>query len=205
MIDLIGQKGPTSKFHLVLLDILVLSLQCFMLTVVFEKERLTKVMKAYTSPKPSGTVIQTAIPTAQDHDAEERGIARDSVAAVAENGDIELQPLTNRGNEASSSQEANEEIDDDRARLLAEPASREERGDGLDTFWSGRAIIADLHIMNTLRRQWDEYGVLSGTATTEAALQSVGFRAEVAAITANRGLRLNAATQRFQRGVDSLA
>ncbi|CAG8982651.1 hypothetical protein HYALB_00006049 [Hymenoscyphus albidus] len=200
MIDIIGQKGPTSKVHLLILDILVLGLQCFMLSVIVEKERLTKVMKAYTTPNSSGNATQTIIPTAQDHDAEERGVARDS---VTENGDIELQPLTNRGNEASS--EENEETNDDRARLLAEPAPREDRGDGLDTFWSGRAIIADLHILNTLRRQWNDYGVINGNGTAaEAALQNVGFRAEVAAIRANRTMRLNAASLRFQSGVQSL-
>jgi hypothetical protein len=51
IVDLIGYKGPTSKIHLLLLDILVLALQCFMLAVVMEKDRLSTVMKAYTSPR----------------------------------------------------------------------------------------------------------------------------------------------------------
>ena len=202
IIDLIGQKGPSSKIHLLLLDILVLALQCFMLAVVMERDRLSKVMKAYTSPNAAGNPTRTTVPSRQDHDAEERGVARDT---VTDSGDIELQSMADRREAPSNSvaQEANAEADDDRARLLAEPPSREDRGDGLDTFWSGRAIIADLHLLHIIRRHWREYGIMTGAAT-ESALQNVGFRAEVAAITANRGLRFNAAATRFQQRVNSL-
>lgn len=201
IIDIIGQKGPTSKIHLLLLDFLVLALQCFMLAVVMEKDRLGTVMKAYTSPSSAASRAAVARADIQDLDAEERGVVRDT---VADTGDIEMQHMANRADSSTTSaQEPNNEESGDRAALLAEPPSREHRGDGLDTFWSGRAIIADLHILQVIRRHWRDYGLMNGAAT-ESALQNVGFRAEVAAITANRGLRLNAAAARFQRGVDAL-
>ena len=75
IIDLIGQKGPTSKFHLVLLDLLVLGLQCFMLAVHVERERLSAVNDALTSTVPTAAmdVPREAVVSAQNLDAEERG------------------------------------------------------------------------------------------------------------------------------------
>jgi hypothetical protein len=173
IIDLIGQKGPTPKTHLLLLDVLVLALQCFMLAVVMEKERLGTVMKAYTSPNSAANRSIVARAEIQDLDAEERGVVRDS---VAENGDIELGTMRNREPPSSNERERNNGADSDRAALLAEPPPREHRGDGLDTFWSGRAIVADLHILQVIRRHWRDYGIMNGEAT-ESAWQNVGFRA----------------------------
>jgi hypothetical protein len=175
IVDLIGQKGPTSKIHLVLLDLLILGLQCFMLAVHVEKERLSALIAAYLSPAASATDQPRAtVASAQDHDAEERGIMRTGVTA---NGDTE-------------GQERNEE----RERLLAEPPPREDDEDPLDTFWSGTAILADFHVIHNLKKQWADYG-----NATESAIQTMGFSAEFAAVAANR--RLNAASARFQQNL----
>jgi len=200
IVDLIGQKGPTSKIHLVLLDFLVLGLQCFMLAVHVEKERLQAILKAFLSPSTAAATAaenRAAYVSAQDHDAEERGKIRDNVV-VAENGDIELQPLASQydgPSTATNEPDRNEE----RERLLAEPPRRQEEEENypVDMFWSGTAIVADFHVLHNLRRQWEDYG-----NATESAIQTVGFSAELAAVTANR--RLNAASARFQRGVESL-
>ncbi len=199
IIDLIGQKGPSSKIHLVLLDIVILALQCFMLAVNAEKERLSSILAASASrPAASGSGSgseqpRAEIATTQDHDAEERGVMRDEV--VANNGAIEMQSLTPRQNEASSSgprEELDEERNEERERLLAEPPPRQENEDDhvLDVFWTGTAVLADFHILYNLKRQYADYG-----SATESALQTVGFQAELAAVTADR---------RFRRGVRSL-
>jgi len=204
IVDLIGQKGPTSKIHLVLLDLLVLGLQCFMLAVHVEKERLQAILTAYLSPTSAsagaGTAAErrAAVVSSQDHDAEERGITRDDV--VTEDGDIELQPMALQ-NDGPSSAVTNgpeeEDRNEERERLLAEPPPRQEEEEDtpVDSFWSGTAIVADFHVLHNLKRQWEDYG-----NATENAIQTVGF--EFAAVTANR--RLNAASARFQRGVESL-
>jgi len=70
IIDLIGQKGPTSKFHLVVLDVLVLALQCFMLSVHVERERLAAIMSALVQGTPADQPRVEAV-ASQDHDAEE--------------------------------------------------------------------------------------------------------------------------------------
>jgi len=201
IIDLIGQKGPTSKFHLVGLDILVAALQCFMLAVHVERERLVGMLASLVSPSTTAASVtaanpaaNTAVPaageqprgeleTAQDHDAEERGVARDG---VTNNGDIELRNMSS----SSGNHEANVERDEARERLLAEPAPRQDAEDddttGIDAFWSGTAIVADFHVLHTLRKQWDAYGPSAG------ALQTVGYSAALA------NGRLNAASTRFR-------
>ncbi|KAH8657649.1 hypothetical protein BGZ60DRAFT_383598 [Tricladium varicosporioides] len=194
IVDLIGHKGPTSKIHLIFLDFLVLGLQCLMLAVHVERERLKTVLIVYTSPRRLGA--RSEITSIQDHDAEERGIMRD---AVVNTGGIELQPLAPRNEVSSNTQGEDPELDEERARLLAEPPQEQGEGAGLDMFWSGTVIVAELHILHNLRRQWDDYGNATGSA-----LQTVGYSAELAAATANRNLRLSAATARFQRGVDAL-
>ncbi len=127
-------------------------------------------------------------------------MVRDS---VTDHDGFELQPLSLRNREATSScgGEVDEERNEQRERLLAEhpPRTEEEEDDdtGLDIFWSGTAILADFHVVHNLRRQWQDYG-----SATESAIQTVGFSAEFNALAANR--RLTAASARFQRQVGGL-
>ncbi|TVY71278.1 DSC E3 ubiquitin ligase complex subunit, partial [Lachnellula suecica] len=193
IVDLIGQKGPTSKIHLVLLDLLVLALQCFMLAVHIERERLSAVLKAFVSPVQAADQPRAEVQTSQDHDAEERGVMRDEVTA---DGDIELQPLPSTSTTTATALPT--EHEEDRARLLAETSPPEEsEEDALDKFWMGTAIVADFHVLQNIRTQWSDYGNATG-----AALQTAGFSAGFAAVAANR--RLNAANLQLQRGVDAL-
>jgi hypothetical protein len=174
-----------------LLDLLILGLQCFMLAVHVEKERLSALLAAYLSPAATATnQPRAAVVSAQDHDAEERGIMRD---VVTNNGDIELQPLAPRDDGLSTIETEGQEQNEERVRLLAEPPQQEDE-DPLETFWSGTAIVADFHVIHNLKRQWADYG-----NATESAIQTMGFSAEFAAVAANR--RLNAASARFQQNL----
>ncbi|RDW74066.1 hypothetical protein BP5796_07508 [Coleophoma crateriformis] len=180
IIDLIGQKGPSSKIHLVLLDLLITALQSFMLAVHIEREKLRDVLL----PKVVGALTEAVVAASQDHDAEERGVLRD---AVMSNGDIELQPLSSaRGQEDPLINERTEMgVDRERERLLAELAPREEAEEDdypLDVFYSGTAIVGDFHVLQTLRSQWTDYG----NSPSSGALQTIGFTAGFAAATADR-------------------
>ena len=196
IIDLIGQKGPTSKLHLVVLDVLVLVLQCFMLAVHVERERLAAALAKLVSPDtaPAGEQPRGEVVEVQDHDSEERGVARDGVR------DIELQPMGSTTG-SPGNEEGRAERNEERERLLAEPPPRQDADNddstGVDAFWAGTAVIADFHVLDTLRKQWDDYGNASASA-----LQTMGFSAEFAAVTANR--RINAASARFQRNMEAL-
>jgi len=114
------------------------------------------------------------------------------------NGDSELQAMTSAAD--SRDIEGVAEHNEERERLLAEPPPRQDDEDDdtpLDAFWSGTAIVADFHVLSTLRKQCDDYGNASASA-----LQTVGFSAEFAALSANR--RINAAGARFQRNMEAL-
>ena len=193
IVDLIGQKGPSSKIHLVLLDILILGLQCFMLAVHVEKERLSALIAAYLSPTvPVTEQPRAAVASPQDHDAEEQGIIRD---VVTDSEAIELQSLAPPEDDEPSTEDIEgQERNKERALLLAEPPPQEEDDDPLESFWSGTAILADFHVIHNLKVQWAEYG-----NATESAIQTMGFSAEFAAVAANR--RLTAAGTRFQQNL----
>jgi len=195
IIDLIGQKGASSKFQLVVLDLLVLGLQCFMLAVHVEKERLGLVMKGFTMPRVEREVVP--VEESQDMDAEERGVIRDNITASSASEGIELQPF-----HQPSTPQAESSLSSEHEDLLAEPvphSSEEETEiEAVEIFWSGTAVLADFHILENLRRQWHDYG-----NATESALQTMGFSAEFAAVTATT--RINAASARWQRSVEGLS
>ncbi|KAI6249546.1 DSC E3 ubiquitin ligase complex subunit 4 [Erysiphe necator] len=185
IIDLIGQKGPTSKVHLILLDILLLVLQCFMLSVRVEEDRLQTILTVL-SRSSSKMADLTLI---QDYDAEERGIIRDEIVA---GNNLELEQIAG----PSSSNSHDQEISNMEIESESESTSQltQEDDEALELFWSGMASVCDFHILHNLKKQWRDYGNATGSA-----LQTVGYSAELAAITANR--RISAATTQLQQGV----
>ncbi len=165
IIDFIGQKGPSSKLVLIFLDIVVLALQCFMLTVHVEQERL----KTALGSTDILSELLTIIGVPQDHDAEERGVIRDSGIIT---DDIELQPMATSQLRHDGSAVDNEE---ERDQLLAERVRRtdqEDDGGPLDVFYSGNVVVAEFHVLHTLRNQWIDH---DNAATT--ALHTVGHTA----------------------------
>lgn len=112
LIDFIGQKAPTSRFSLLLLDCIILIFQCVMCAVWLEKDKLKKIeatlrtVAAGGFPKkrdPTSAPAPTAVvdvgmgagTSTQDLDSEERGILRDNPLGADETNDIEMRPLMN--------------------------------------------------------------------------------------------------------------
>jgi hypothetical protein len=179
LIDFVGQKAPTSKFSLLLLDVVVLGLQCFMLAVSMENDKIRKIIKP---PQQDGGTTQTTTDaptnTRQDHDAEERGVLRDETA-LGELDDIEMQSL---GNGDAGQGETAPLLD-----LASRTNSDYENLGGVMA--SGNAILADVHVLHTLRTAWNDQG---GTAESTAAyaLQNVSYNATLAALAAQRRARI---------------
>ncbi|KAI9745227.1 MAG: hypothetical protein M1818_001505 [Claussenomyces sp. TS43310] len=171
-IDFIGQKGPTSKLQLIALDFLILALQCFMLAVHVEKERL-KAIQSPDSPAPASILsLSAAAITAQDHDTEERGLIR---AVVTDSNDgMEMQDMASvrdrgRANTPQTRQEEEQE------HLLSEAvgsAGIMPQDGPLDIFYSGNVVVAEFHVVQTLRNQWADHDTASTTA-----LRNVGHTA----------------------------
>ena len=102
--------------------------------------------------------------TRQDHDSEERGMLRRGSDAV---DDIELQDFGH----ASLGRTGGDE-DRERDELLRPDGGRELQ-DCLpwDHFYTGEHVVANLHIIDTIRAQWNSSGGSiegSGAATTSA-------------------------------------
>ncbi|KAI1082838.1 DUF1746-domain-containing protein [Whalleya microplaca] len=189
LFDFVGQKPPSSRLTLLVLDLMVFALQCLMMTVNMEKERVRKVVKP---PRQLiATVDATGVTTtSQDHDAEERGVLRDA-PVLDETNDIEMQSLLH--NEGGESQRSGEEMTGLPRRTSAST------GNGLeglaDTLRSGNAVLANFHVPQALRTAWYNRGNTPESAAAYA-IQNVGYNATLAALAAQRRARLAAAQQR---------
>ncbi|KAK4227201.1 hypothetical protein QBC38DRAFT_478218 [Podospora fimiseda] len=176
LMDFIGQQPPRSRFTLIINDIMILFLQCLMLAVHQDRERLKQAVNPSLRTLIPGTEAELgmAVP-AQDHDAEEQGVLRDQTYMVDNEG-IELQPL-NGGNTAADEEE--------RERTTGPYASVTTSADMLDIMRSGNAILSNFHIPHSIR------SVGSGIQNTAAySLRSFGYNATLAALAAERRARL---------------
>ncbi|KAI0176256.1 DUF1746-domain-containing protein [Hypoxylon sp. FL1284] len=188
LFDFIGQKAPSSKLSLLLLDVMIFALQCFMLNVNMEKERIRKVVRPRRLLDRQEDAPGVA-PTGQDLDAEERGVLRDA-PVLDETYDIEMQSLgrNNLGNSQESAEEGTGLL-----RRTTNPTSDLE---GLaDTLRSGNAVLATFRVRQAVRTAWSNRANSPETAAAYA-IQNVGYNATLAALAAQRRARLAAAQPR---------
>lgn len=188
LFDFVGQKAPTSKLSLLLLDVMVFALQCFMLTVNMEKERIRKVVKPRRLLDSQEDATGVAA-TTQDLDAEERGVLRDA-PVMDETQDIEMQSLGREN--VSSGQDSVEE----RTGLLRRTTTPTSDLESLnETLRSGNAVLANFQVRQALRTAWNNRANSPETAAAYA-IQNVGYNATLAALAAQRRARLAAAQPR---------
>ncbi|KAG9641593.1 DUF1746-domain-containing protein, partial [Aureobasidium melanogenum] len=164
--DFVGQKGPTSKLHLVLLDILILLMQLVHLAAATTRQRVKQQTSATTTP-----------PTAvQNHDFEERGQLRSDHQPV----DQELHSLNpTHGSSANMESSVQPETEsDERQALLASTAPRTD-SNIFDAFNSGEIMIAHLNLFDVIKTQLKEMrDPIQSTSTAPST--SGGLRARLA-------------------------
>jgi hypothetical protein len=186
-VDFVGQKAPTSKFSLILLDLTILGIQCFMLAVYQECERLRKTVLPAGRHNPTRTAASESTAPVQDLDAEERGILRDGLNGELETNettDIEMRPMsTSPAREGDDNQESSGLLESSSATGRSAPP------DLLSVLRSGNAVLADLHVVHTMRSAGNDY-----QSAAAYSLQTIGYRSTLAALAAQRRARL--ATQR---------
>lgn len=143
--DFIGQKGPTSKIHLLLLDLFLLALQLAMLPASIQRRKLrddATALESVSTTAPS----TTPAPSRQDADAEERGVRRSQ-----EEEGIELQNLSSSGRNDPSNQDS---ASDERESLLAPPRPQPANDTAIiDMFNSGQITLIDLDVWQTIKSQ----------------------------------------------------
>ncbi|KAJ8127666.1 hypothetical protein O1611_g5966 [Lasiodiplodia mahajangana] len=195
LVDFIGQKAPSSRFILILLDVVVLAIQCFMITVNIEKERIRNVIKPPQVNRNPGIAI--AVPTiSQDHDAEERGVLRDApeIDGLNESESAEVRSLRS----PNSGDIGNSELTSGEGTRLLRQSGVQGTGqsEGLaDVLRSGNAVIGNFHIPQSLRTAWHSRENTPESAAAYA-LQNVGYNATLAALAAQRRARLTATRPR---------
>ncbi|KAK0628419.1 hypothetical protein B0T17DRAFT_470150, partial [Bombardia bombarda] len=181
IIDFIGQKPPTSRFSFWCLDLVILAVQCLMLAVHLEREKLRKValpslqsvsvpvLAAAAAVAGDGQVLGTLPETTQDHDAEERGVMRDEAYAADgdENGDrTETQPLMTEEREGRHYDRGGS------AGGGYAPAGV----DMLDIMRSGNAMLSNFHVVHAVRTVGNDY-----QSAAAYSLQGLGYTATLAA------------------------
>lgn len=193
LIDFIGQRAPSSRFTLILLDVVVLAIQCFMITVNIEKERIRNIIqpsRGNTSPRAAIVVPNTG----QDHDSEERGVLRDApgIDEANEMDGIELRPLGNQNTNGIDGEPGS-----GGSGPLRRPGARQSgQLEGLaDVLRSGNAVIGNFNVPQSLRTAWDSREN-TPESTAAYALQNVGYNATLAALAAQRRARLTSTQQR---------
>lgn len=192
VIDFVGQKPPAYRIYYLLADVLLLGLQCLMLAIHVEREKLRLSLKTFR-PLAVDTALEVATArTIDDLDAEEQNIRSlgPSVAdASGQDDGIELQPLRRsssrrrrRYTSDSDSQASLEDDDISRSRLS-------------DILTSGNALLGEYHVLHCMRVATTEL-----ERTTALSLQSIGYRATMAALDARRrGVTVQARADRGEQ------
>lgn len=144
--DFIGQNGPTSKIHLLLLDLVISFLQLVQLSAHITRLRLKDTQSI---PMPSRASRARPAASRQDLDSEERGVRRSD-----EEQDIEMQNLNPSAAISAATEEHEISGAIERASLLSSP-----RTDAhiFDAFNSGQIVLADLNIPQTVTEQFWAY------------------------------------------------
>ncbi|KAK1846813.1 DUF1746-domain-containing protein [Colletotrichum chrysophilum] len=188
IVDFIGQKPPTSKLAFLALDLIILAVQCLMLAVHSEREKLRPLVQPFWPQVLGG---QNTATSTQDHDAEERGVHRDAPGLEEEGTEsIELQPLrSNRDVEASN--EGERSRDSSRSSRWV----RSLNGNHLfDVLTSGNGVLGEFHISHTIRNATTDFRGAAGHS-----LQTLGYTAALTRLSAMRRMPRLERNQRNQR------
>lgn len=155
--DFVGQQ-PVGRVRLVGLDLVCLGLQVLMLVVSIERRRI----KGEAGGEDESRGVVGEVERGQDHDAEERGMLR-AEAGVVE--DIEMRDLGRIDDGRTGG-------DEDRERDELLYSDLDHAGNALDVFYTGEHIIASLHLLDTIRAQWNASGVSTDVSSATSGVQT---------------------------------
>lgn len=152
--DFIGQKGPSSKIHLVLLDLLVVFLQIIQLSVYILRQRTKQSPGIAVSTSTGNQYSAQPTSAGQTVDDEERGVRHS--AEQSEREGIEMQTLNASGAAADPIGDSNENSSPEREALLAS-TSMPSDARIFDAFNSGQIVLGDFDLLRTVKEQFLAY------------------------------------------------
>ncbi|KAK3396474.1 hypothetical protein B0T20DRAFT_272599 [Sordaria brevicollis] len=192
IVDFIGQKPPTTRLCPLFFDVVILAVQCLMLAIHTEREKLRKIVNPSLQPLwpgPGGQAGQQQQTGAvggdgaasqpegtQTLDAEERGVNREDEIAMGDGNDTERHPLV------GGSRSGDQERDDDEQRLGFNYSPASAGIDLFDVMRSGNASVGSFHPIHAMRTVGNDYQTAAAYT-----VQSIGFHA--AAVAGRRGVR----------------
>lgn len=157
IIDFIGQRGPTSKLHLLALDVLVALLQLVGLALYLGLKAGSDVL---SQGVPDIREQDPAITTRQTLDFEEQGLLR-STSVGETDDDIELREMRRSvdSHQALPNEDDEENYDHETEAFLSNQEARARRQSlhALDASYSGRVIVADFCLVKTVMEQYLEF------------------------------------------------
>lgn len=173
IIDFVGQKPPTSRLYYILADLVLLALQCLMLAIHTEREKLRFTLKTF-KPLLTGPTADLALGrTLEDFNVEEQGIrSGPSVEEEDDQGDIELRSMRSLTGDTNVS-----------PSLPDGPDSGDEPSKSHlnDLYNSGNAILGEYHVLNAMR-----VAALDVERNAATSVQTISYRATLAALEAQR-------------------
>lgn len=194
IIDFVGQRPPTYRLYYVLADVVILAVQCLMLTVHTQREKLRVALKTFRPLVPDIAQELATARSAEDLDAEERGVLRHAPGVDiddVEDGDVELRTLNPNGQEGEGSERM--EASGSLLRPVATEASS--RSQLSDIMNSGNAVLGEYHIIRSLAS-----AAIDLERSAANSLQTIGYGATLAALRARRqGAAAQTATQHPNR------
>ncbi|GAB7363822.1 hypothetical protein MBLNU230_g4388t1 [Neophaeotheca triangularis] len=155
--DFIGQRGPSSKVHLVLLDLLVILLQLTHMAAHVTAKRLKETRASATA------VSQPrAEASRQDIDSEERGVRRST-----EQNDIEMQNLNPSGQATTASSTRDDDVEEPtREDSTLDSTAPPRDAQIFDAFNSGQIVIGDLNLWKITKDEFWAYQKAPPETTT---------------------------------------
>lgn len=179
LIDFVGQKPAASRLYYLLVDVVILAVQCLMLTIHTEREKLRIQLKTFRPVVPELFQQMAAAPTIQDLDAEERGVSRDMPDTTAdETNSIEMRTLERSGDDLGSNERSQE-----REPLQGENSNDDTPRTHLsDIMNSGNAVLGEYHVLHGMRR-----AALDLEATAAHSLQTMSYGATLAMLRSRQG------------------
>lgn len=183
IIDFVGQRPSTSRLYYILADIFIVFLQCLMLTIHSDREKLRLRLKTFKPLVPGFFDTVGAERTLEELDAEERGIAIDVGGPIGEGDEdgIEMRAL---GQTTAESGRDEAEGGGDEIRRMENTSSSL-----LDIMNSGNGMLGEFHIVHTIRT-----GALDLNRTAAQSLQSLSYGATLAALRARQRTGLTSTT-----------